>query len=168
MWIAFRDASSALFRSTGSLPSWIQQSGSIAPWRPEHIQASNSFAGLPSCMCTVYILSLRNMTVEAKQMYNMQRFWNTTLLCSCMKKHIVVNRILSWCFIFNIGWNFQSSQRFSSSLSFLPVLTHCLSKTQYHAFFDPLGVPCSWVKSCLLIKKKKKNLSCLLFIFSLL
>ena len=145
--MAFHDASSAPCRSTGSLPSWIQQSGSIAPWRPDtkHIQASNSFAELLSCVCTVYILSLRNRTVEAKQMYNLQRFLNTTLLCSYMKKHTVVNRtfvlVLLRCFILDIGWNLQSSQRFSSSFSFLPVLTHCSSKTQYHFFFDPLGVP---------------------------
>lgn len=100
MWIAFHNAVSAPFQSTSPLPSWIQQAGSIVPRRPgtKHIQASNSFAELLSHICTVYILSLRNMTAEAKQVYNLQRFLNTTVLCSHMKKHTALNS-LSWFFI---------------------------------------------------------------------
>lgn len=79
MCMGFPGALSAPFQSTGSLPSCIQQSGSRAPWRPDikHTQAANSFVEL---LCSVYILSHRNRTVEVKQMYNLQRFWNRTLL----------------------------------------------------------------------------------------
>lgn len=77
--VVFPGALCAPFQSTGSLPSCIQQSGRRAPWRPDtkHTQAANSFAEL---LCSVDILSHRNRTVEVKQMYNFQRFWNTTLL----------------------------------------------------------------------------------------
>lgn len=77
--LAFPGALSAPFQSTGSLPSCIQQCGSRAPWRSDtkHTQAANSCAEL---LCSVDILSHRNRTVEVKKMYNLQRFWNTTLL----------------------------------------------------------------------------------------
>lgn len=79
MCMGFPGALSAPSQSTGSLPSCIEQSGSRAPWRPDtkHTQAANSLAEL---LCSVYILSHRNRTVEVRQMYNLQRFWNTTLL----------------------------------------------------------------------------------------
>lgn len=132
----------SLLGSTDSLPSWIQQPSiqhgySVALWRADtkHIQATSSFAELPSCILLFIFCPLGSWELKPSRGTTCRGSW-MQVSCAFLwktwswKQNFVL--LLLRCFILDIGWNSQSSQRFSSSLSFLSVLTCCSSKTQYH------------------------------------